>query len=108
MYSLVVYVPEEHLEELKKALFAAGGGDFGSYDSCSWEVAGTGQFRPLEGSQPFIGEKGRIESLREYRLEMVCRDERVRGLIDALMTAHPYEVPAYHLVRVYTGEDFGA
>ncbi|WP_444931898.1 NGG1p interacting factor NIF3 [Microbulbifer sp. SSSA002] len=100
MYKLCVYIPETHLDAVKQALFAAGAGRIGDYDSCCWQVLGTGQFRPLEGSQPFIGASGQVETVAEYRVEMVCADERVDAALDALRTAHPYEEPAFDLWRL--------
>ena len=105
MYVLVVYIPEEHLETVKDALFDAGAGDFGSYDRCGWHVKGTGQFRPLEGSDPYIGSAGTVERVPEYRFEVTCRDEVAEDVLDALFDAHPYEVPAYHLFRALTREE---
>ncbi len=56
MYKLCYYVPESHLEVTKQAIFDAGAGRVGNYDCCCWQVRGQGQFRPLPGSQPFIGQ----------------------------------------------------
>ncbi|MEP5763070.1 MAG: YqfO family protein [Halieaceae bacterium] len=100
MYKLCVYVPEQALEPLKQALFAAGAGRIGNYDQCSWQTLGEGQFRALPGSSPFIGEQGEIERLSEYRLEMVCSDDLVDAVILALRAAHPYEEPAFDLWRL--------
>ena len=102
MYVLVTYVPSSHLEEVKEALFNAGAGHLGSYDHCSWQVEGRGQFRPLEGSHPFLGEKDVVEYASEYRLEMVVSEDLAVNAIQALKKAHPYEVPAYHLIPVLT------
>lgn len=100
MYKLCVYIPESHLEPVKQALFAAGAGRIGDYDCCCWQVLGTGQFRPLEGSQPFIGQTGEVEQVAEYRVEMVCADELVDAVLAALRDAHPYEEPAFDLWRL--------
>lgn len=99
MHVLVVYVPETHIEEVKEALFEAGGGAIGDYSRCSWQVKGDGQFQPGEGSDPFLGSKGRVERVTEYRVEMVCQDERLEAVGQALLQAHPYEEPAYHFYR---------
>ena len=45
MYKLAFFVPAEHKDKVKAAVFAAGAGRIGNYDSCCWEVSGTGQFR---------------------------------------------------------------
>lgn len=102
MYKLCFYVPESHLEAVKLAVFNAGAGRVGHYDQCCWQVAGQGQFRPLEGSQPFIGQSGALERVAEYRVEMVLERECLRPALDALRDAHPYETPAYDLVALVT------
>ncbi|MEQ9565781.1 MAG: NGG1p interacting factor NIF3, partial [Pseudomonadales bacterium] len=60
-YKLVAYIPENHLETVKEALFAAGAGTQGAYDQCCWQVRGQGQFRPLEGSNPHLGKQDELE-----------------------------------------------
>jgi len=100
MYKLCFYVPESHLESVKKALFTAGAGRIGNYDSCCWQVLGEGQFRALDGSQPFIGQKGVVEKVAEWKVELVCEDELIRDVIAALKMAHPYEEPAYDVWRL--------
>lgn len=102
MYKLCVYVPESHLEKVKTAAFAAGAGRIGDYDSCCWQVAGQGQFRPLAGSQPYLGQQGKVETVAEYKVEMVCAPEHVRAAVEAMLAAHPYEEPAWDLVTLVT------
>lgn len=102
MYQIVFFVPGSHVEEVKSAMFNAGAGRFRNYDCCSWQTAGTGQFRPLENSNAFIGEKGKIERVDEFRVEMLCTEECLDSAIAALKAAHPYEEPAYHSVKIYT------
>jgi hypothetical protein len=61
---------------------------------------GEGQFRALDGSQPFIGQKGVVEKVAEWKVELVCEDELIRDVIAALKMAHPYEEPAYDVWRL--------
>jgi hypothetical protein len=100
MHKLVFFVPESHLDRVKSALFAAGAGRVGHYDQCCWQMLGQGQFRPLAGSQPFIGESNQLSMVAEYRVEMVCVDDCVEQVIQALRVAHPYETPAFDLWRL--------
>jgi hypothetical protein len=72
----------------------------GNYDQCCWQVAGVGQFRPLAGSQPFIGQTYQLEQITEYRVEMVCEDSRIKAAVTALRAAHPYEEPAIDVWRL--------
>lgn len=100
MYKLCYHVPESHLEATKAAVFEAGGGRIGAYDQCCWQVKGTGQFRPLAGARPFLGEAGRIETVDEYRVELVCADQAIADVVAALRRAHPYETPSYDVIRL--------
>jgi hypothetical protein len=100
MHKLTFYVPVEHKEKVKAALFAAGAGRIGRYECCAWEVLGAGQYRPTEGATPAIGEVGRLEVVQEYRVEMVLPDVSVAAVIAALRGAHPYEEPAFDLLRL--------
>ncbi|TVR03722.1 MAG: NGG1p interacting factor NIF3 [Spirochaetaceae bacterium] len=105
MHKLIFFVPAEHAEAVKRAVFAAGAGRYRNYDCCSWQTAGTGQFRPLAGADPFIGSVGAVETVPELRVETICTDESVRTVLDALIAAHPYEEPAYEVVRIWTIDD---
>ena len=100
MHKLVFFVPESHKESVKEALFAQGAGTKGSYGSCCWESEGTGQFTPLEGSDPFFGKTGILEKVREFRVEMLVSEDLIPGCIEALEQTHPYETPAYEFYRV--------
>ena len=100
MYKLCFYVPASHLEQVKQAIFAAGAGRIGAYDQCAWQVLGEGQFRPLAGSQPFIGATGQIEKVPEYKVEVVCADALIASVVQQLKRAHPYEEPAYQVWKL--------
>lgn len=95
MYKLCFFVPESHLEQVKQAVFSAGGGQIGDYEHCCWQVLGQGQFRPGSGANPFLGSPGELEQVAEYRVEMVCADDLIKEAVAALKQAHPYEEPAY-------------
>lgn len=100
MYKLSFFVPDENLEQVKAAVFATGAGRIGNYDCCCWQVLGQGQFRPLEGSDPHIGQQGNVETVEEWKVELVCSDELIRQAVDAMKSAHPYEEPAYDVWRL--------
>ncbi|VAW49038.1 hypothetical protein MNBD_GAMMA03-1802 [hydrothermal vent metagenome] len=100
MYKFSFYVPETHLEDVKKAVFMAGAGKIGLYDCCAWQVKGQGQFRALEGSNPFLGIRGALEEVEEFRVEMVCKEACIHNVIQALLDSHPYEEPAYDVCQM--------
>lgn len=95
MYKLAFYVPEADLERVKTAVFATGAGKIGDYEACCFQIRGQGQFRPLAGARPHIGSVGALETVEEYRVELVCEDHHVRAAVAALIEAHPYEEPAF-------------
>lgn len=102
MFRLSFYVPEDHLEQVKQMLFNAGAGKIGGYDQCCWQSKGVGQFRPLADSQPFFGKVNTIEVLDEWKVELVCEEQYINDVVQALKTAHPYEQVAYNVVRLHS------
>ncbi|WP_338799388.1 NGG1p interacting factor NIF3 [Pseudomonas monteilii] len=100
MYKLAFFVPDSHVEVVKAAVFAAGGGRIGDYDHCAWQTLGQGQFRPLDGSQPFLGQAGQVEVVEEWKVELVVADDLISQVVAALKQSHPYETPAYETWRL--------
>jgi len=96
---IAFYVPKTHRENVKNAMFKVGAGKIGAYDLCSFEVEGIGQFRPLNGSSPFIGSMDKLERVDEVKVEMVCEDHLIKMVVEALKKAHPYETPAYYVTK---------
>ncbi|NLN87725.1 MAG: Nif3-like dinuclear metal center hexameric protein [Syntrophomonadaceae bacterium] len=97
LFKLVVYVPSSHEEEVRAAILGAGAGHTGRYQDCSFMSKGIGSFRPLPGSQPFIGQQGRLEEVEEFRLESIVPQSRLEQVIERMGGVHPYEEIAYDL-----------
>jgi len=104
-YKLVVFVPVNSVAKISEAVFAAGAGAIGSYESCSFRAEGTGTFLPLEGAKPTIGKKGRLEKVPEIRFETIVPTTKLEQVIAAMKKAHPYETPAYDVFRLYNGDN---
>jgi dinuclear metal center YbgI/SA1388 family protein len=100
LLKLVVYVPAGHEEKVAAALFAAGAGQVGAYDRCSFRCRGEGTFRPGPGTSPFIGEEGKDARVDEVRLETILPRELSQKVIRRMLQAHPYEEVAYDLFPV--------
>ncbi|MEQ1308022.1 NGG1p interacting factor NIF3 [Acinetobacter bereziniae] len=100
MLKLIYYVPESHLEITKQAIFDAGAGGIGDYEHCAWQVLGIGQFKPIKGAKPFIGELGHLEQLPEWRVETIVPEPKARSVAKALKTSHPYEEPAFEFIQM--------
>lgn len=99
-YLLAVYVPINDVEKVKHALFEAGAGRYQHYDQCCWQTTGQGQFRPLAGSNPTIGKQGHVEIVEEVKLEFICDADSISHAIKTLREAHPYEEPAFHVIKL--------
>ncbi len=97
---LEVYVPEDHAEILKEALFQAGAGNIGFYDECSFSVNGNGTFRPMEGSNPFSGIQNIRENAQEKLISVIFENFKQRQIIAAMKNAHPYEEVAYQIISL--------
>jgi dinuclear metal center YbgI/SA1388 family protein len=96
-YKLVVFVPIEAVDKVSRAVFDAGAGRIGNYTSCSFRASGTGTFFGETGSEPSVGQAGKLEKVDEIRLETVVPISRVGAVIQALRENHPYEEPAFDL-----------
>lgn len=97
---LVVFVPRSHVEAVRKALFESGAGAIGNYDECSYNTAGYGTFRPLEGSQPVIGQVGVQERVEETKIEVIFPAHLERKIIVSMLSTHPYEEVAYDVFSI--------
>lgn len=91
MKLLVFYVTESHLNIVKNAIFSAGGGSYGDYKNCSWEVAGKGQYQ--EGKAPLTENK-------EHKVEVLCEKNIIEAAIEALKLTHPCNNPPYYIINV--------
>jgi dinuclear metal center YbgI/SA1388 family protein len=97
---LVTFIPKESVDAVRAALSEAGAGTIGEYTQCSFSLLGRGTFRGGKGTNPAIGEKGRLEEVEEFRMEMVCPKNRLDRVLTALWDSHPYEEVAYDLYPV--------
>lgn len=93
----VVFVPRDAVDRVQRAACEAGAGVIGRYSCCAFRCPGTGTFLPEEGANPTIGTVGRLETVEEIRLEMLVPEREIKGVIAAVLEAHPYEEVAYDI-----------
>jgi dinuclear metal center YbgI/SA1388 family protein len=103
---LVVFCPVSHAADLRQALFDAGCGHIGNYDSCSFNIDGKGTFRALDGADPFVGDQGILHEEPEVRMETILPDYKTAQIIKAMLAAHPYEEVAYDLYPLSNTDPF--
>jgi dinuclear metal center YbgI/SA1388 family protein len=97
LLKLVTYVPVDHLDKVREAVFNAGAGIIGNYDNCGFTVEGTGSFRGGENTNPYVGEKGKMHFEKEAKFETILFSHLKDKVISTLLEVHPYEEVAYDL-----------
>lgn len=95
---LVVFAPVSHAYQVREAMFEAGAGQIGNYDSCSFNSTGTGTFRAGEGTSPFVGEHGKVHEEGEVRIETIIAKARAMRVVEKMKEVHPYEEVAYDII----------
>ena len=102
---LIVFVPTSHSNAVRTALGDAGAGRIGNYSHCSFSTQGVGRFLPEEGSRPHSGQLGNMQAIVEERIEVLCESSVASAAIEAMLSAHPYEKPAYELYSLLSIDD---
>ncbi|OXU14570.1 Nif3-like dinuclear metal center hexameric protein [Sedimentisphaera salicampi] len=102
LWKLTVFVPKDYAASAAEAAFKAGAGKIGNYEACSFRTEGKGTFRPLSGAKPAMGSVDSFEEVSEIRLEAVVPEDKRRKVLEAVLKAHPYEMPAYDFVSMET------
>jgi dinuclear metal center YbgI/SA1388 family protein len=103
LLKIVTFVPVESSEKVRDAMFNAGAGKIGNYDSCSFNTAGQGTFRGNENTNPYVGEKGKLHFEDETRIETIIPKFLSTRVVNALIKAHPYEEVAYDIYPLDPG-----
>ena len=100
LLKLSTYVPHEHAEKVKEALFNAGAGHIGNYSECSFSTQGEGTFKGGDGSNPVYGEKNIRLKAQETKIEVILESHKQHQVFRALQEAHPYEEVAYEIISL--------
>lgn len=85
------FVPEAYADKVREAMGKAGAGKIGKYSFGSFSVKGTGRFLPGKGAKPAIGRIGKLQSVKEEKIEARCERSKLRKIIKAIKKVHPYE-----------------
>lgn len=94
---LVIFVPETHADIVRKAIGEAGAGQIGHYKYCTFSTKGMARYIPQKGAHPAIGKIGRLEQVKEERIETTCFKKNLKKIIKAIKKVHPYEEPEINL-----------
>ena len=100
LLKLAVFIPTANAQALREALAKAGAGLIGDYEACSYTTTGEGRFRALAGANPFVGSVGELHVEEEVKVEVVFPESIKGRVLKAMLTSHPYEEPAYDVIRL--------
>jgi len=106
-HKITTFLPSGDVPKVREAVFAGGAGRYGLYSKCSFSAAGKGTFYGEKGSQPTVGQAGRLEEVDEQRLEVRVSQEKLGRVLSALRKSHPYEEPVIEVYETTTGTEFG-
>lgn len=98
LVKLVVFTPVDYVQRVVDALSDAGAGHIGNYSHCTFQSPGQGTFKPLEGTNPFIGTEQKVEHVDEKKVETIVKEQDLSHVIEAMTEAHPYEEVAYDII----------
>lgn len=100
LLKLTVFIPTANAQALREALATAGAGRIGDYEACSYTTTGEGRFRALAEANPFVGSVGELHVEEEVKVEVVFPESMKGRVLKAMLTSHPYEEPAYDVIRL--------
>ena len=81
VYKLEIFLPEDHFDPICQALWSVDAGHIGQYDRClSWSRVNS-CWRPLAGTDPYLGQPGQLDEA-----------------LAAIKSAHPYEEPVINVL----------
>ncbi len=97
---LFTFAPLDKADDVRNAIFAAGGGHISNYSECSFNAEGTGTFKGGEGTNPYVGQPGKQHQEKELKIEVIFPAYLERKIITAMIEAHPYEEVAYDIIQL--------
>ena len=108
LYKIAVYVPVSHEDSVREVMTNSDAGNIGNYSDCTFNIKGTGTFKPRGGSNPFIGTSELLEKVEEVKIESICKQKNLNKIISNMIKAHPYEEVAYDIYKLENkGEVYG-
>ena len=93
-----VFIPEEHVDQLRDAVNSAGACKIGDYDNCISYSPVKGYWRPLAGAEPYRGKIGVLSHGEEIKVEFICDRSIINDVIKAIREVHPYEEPVFYVI----------
>jgi len=97
---LFTFAPADKAEQVRNAIFQAGGGEIGNYSECSFNAAGTGTFKAGDNTNPYVGQKGKRHYEDEIKIEVIFPAYLESSIVNAMKSSHSYEEVAYDVINL--------
>ena len=104
MYKFFVFAPRDPkiIRTIIDAAAKAGAGKIGKYNKCAFITEGIGTWEADKDAHPHLGEVGKLENIKEVKIEMQCSDDCVKEVLRAIKKVHPYEEIVIDVIRLET------
>ena len=96
-----VFIPKNYLEELSNVFKKLDIGHIGKYSECLSYSEVISRWKPLKGSEPYIGNINELEEEKEFKVEVTCEKELIDKLVEEIKRVHPYEEPVINVIPLY-------
>lgn len=106
LFKLEVYVPYNFTDTVREALNDIGIGKVGNYDNCICVIKVKGMFRPLEGSNPYLGFENQLCEVLENKIETICEKKDLKKVVKAIKKVHPYDKPLINIIPIMDVSQF--
>lgn len=102
MLKIFIFSPDDEstIAQIINAAAQAGAGEVGNYSECAFITRGTGQWKSEQGSKPKVGAVGEVSHEPQVKIEMICPEEKIDGVIASVKRIHPYEEPEINVVNL--------
>jgi len=99
-FKVRVSVPEDFADRIMDAVAGHTGSMYPGYSRVFSIIRSEGTWIPREGSDPFIGDAGRISRVEELILEFAVYEEDLRNVLRIIEKEHPYEEPGVDVLEM--------
>lgn len=97
VYKVTTYLPVRSISRVMKTIRRVVQLKYGNYDCVAWWCANwVEEFRPLKGSNPTSGKRGKLERVPSVKLQITIPRKRklLKKIIErGIVPNHPWEVP---------------
>lgn len=100
-FKLEIFIPESHFKILREILSKVDAGHIGKYSDCLSYSKVTGTWRPLENTNPYIGEQGKLSEETELKVEVTIKAENLSETISEIKKVHPYDEPVINVLPLF-------